>query len=310
MSNELTNPVTGKAKKKPIFKRWWFWILSILAFIIIVSALSSGGSTVYELSKATTMSKKEIVEKFGKPDEVVRDDKDGYSYGYNTGFLVSGNEKGATQIQLASAMIKKKSSDSYKVLDAALGSSFDENIKRLGKPNLSITKDGKKNAAYLTKEGFIFTLSTESSSDKIAAIELSAYDESTIASSLDISKLLGSLATEEEIKKVYEIKDKSSDQKTTTYGVEGFHLIVDNQDHTVKMLVLSSDSIYNIHGIRVGDSIDKANKVFGNPVNSMEGVKNTTQYTYKYEDTGSSRKVTLSIDNSSKKIGYIEVSAE
>lgn len=308
MSDVLTN-TTVKKKKKPIFKRWWFWVLSVFVLIIIVSSLSSGSSAVYELSKAATMSRQEIIEKFGKPDEIIREDNDGYSYGYNAGFIISGTDKGATSIVLSGDMVKNEASDSYKMLDATLGSSFDENVKRLGEPNLSITKDGKKNAVYLTKEDFLFTLSSESGGDKISAMELSAYDESSIVLSLDVSNLLGSLATEEEIRKVYEIKDKSSDNNATTYAVEGFNLIVDNQDSIVKGIYIAGDSLYNIHGLRVGDSIDKANEVFGNPLNTMEGVKNTTQYVYQYDDVTSVKKVILSIDNDSKKIGYIEVSS-
>lgn len=309
MSDVLTS-TTVKKKKKPLFKRWWFWVLSALILIIIVSSLSSGSSAVLELSTATTMNRQEVIEKFGKPDEVIREDTDGYSYGYNAGFIISGKDKGATSIILSSDMVKNEASGSYKMLDAALGSSFDENVKRLGEPNLSITKDGKKNAVYLTKEDFLFTLSAESNSDKISATELSTYDESTIALSLDVSNLLGSLATEEEIQKVYKIKDKSSDNNATTYAVEGFNLIVDNQDNAVKGIYIAEDSIYNIHGIRVGDSIDKANEVFGNPLNTMEGVKNTTHYVYQYDDVTSIKKVVLSIDNDSKKIGYVEVSSE
>lgn len=309
MSNALTDTVTKK-KKKPIFKRWWFWVLSIFALIIIAGSLSSGSSAVLELSKATTMNRQEIIDKFGRPDEIIREDNEGYIYGYNAGFIISGTDKGATSIVMSGDMVKNESSDSYKMLDATLNSSFDENVKRLGEPNLSITKDGKKNAVYLTKEDFLFILSSEYGGDKISTLELSVYDQSSIVLALDVSNLLGSLATEDEVKKVYKINDIYSDADTTTYTVEGFNLIVNNQDNIVKGVFIAENSIYNIHGVRVGDSINKANEAFGNPINTMEGVKNTTQYIYQYDDVTSVNNVLLSIHNDSKEIGYIEVSSD
>lgn len=51
-----------KSKKKPLLKRWWFWILALFVVIIAVSIFSSGGeSTAYELSKMQTMTKEEII---------------------------------------------------------------------------------------------------------------------------------------------------------------------------------------------------------------------------------------------------------
>lgn len=86
--------INWKTKKKPLLKRWWFWLLSVFALFLFVGILSSGGeSTAYELTKMTTMSKQQIIEKFGKPSEIVREDADGYSFGYDAGFMVSGTEK-------------------------------------------------------------------------------------------------------------------------------------------------------------------------------------------------------------------------
>lgn len=300
-------------RKKSIFKRWWFWLLAIVVIVILISALSSGSSspsTIYELSKMQTMSKQQIIDKFGNPDETVRDDSEGYIYGYNDGFMVSGTAEGATEVTLQEDMIKNGSADSYKIFDATLGSSFDENIERLGKPNLSQLKDGKKSALYLTNEDFLLRISSGFNSDKIAAIQYSDYASSEEALALDLSRMLGLSASEEEISALYTIKDKSSQNGETLYDLDGLQMIVNDKDLIVKQLILSSDSIYNLHGIRTGNTLEKANKLFGKPVNTSEGVKDTTQYTYQYDGGATPTVVNLSVQNKDQRIGYIEVSLQ
>lgn len=105
-----------KSKKKPLFKRWWFWILALFVVITAVSILSSGGeSTAYELSKMQTMTKEEIITKFGEPNEVIREDSDDYAIAYNTGFMVSGDNQGASEITLQEDAVKGSSKDTYKI---------------------------------------------------------------------------------------------------------------------------------------------------------------------------------------------------
>lgn len=153
MSNQAENPFIKKPKKKPILKRWWFWILTAITVLIVIGMVSSGGSsTSYELSKLQAMSKQQIIDKFGKPNEVVRDDADGYIYAYNAGFMVRGATSGALEITFQNDMVKQSTSDTYKLFDVMLGSSFDESVTRLGTPNLSQSVEGSKNAMYLTKE--------------------------------------------------------------------------------------------------------------------------------------------------------------
>lgn len=96
-----------KSKKKPLLKRLWFWILTLFVVITAVSIFSSRGeTTAYELSKMLTMTKEEIITKFGEPNEVIRDDSDGYAIAYNTGFMVSGNNQGASEITLQEDAVK------------------------------------------------------------------------------------------------------------------------------------------------------------------------------------------------------------
>ncbi|MGM0711915.1 hypothetical protein [Brevibacillus parabrevis] len=303
---ELSYPVE-RPKKKSLLKRWWSWLLSILVLFMLIGVLSSGGdSTAYELSKMTTMSKQQIIEKFGKPNEVVRDEKDGYSFGYDAGFMVRGAENGALEISMKKEKIKNSTSDTYKIFDVSIDSSFDENVTRLGQPNLSAVKDGKKNAMYLTKEDFLLLFSTDSNSDRISGIDFVAYDGSLQSQSLDLSKMLGLTASEAEISKLYDIKDKSTSQGETLYTLEGFELVVDNQNNVVKQVVIPSNSIYNIHGIRVNNSFDKATQVFGKPIHTNEGVKNTTLYSFNYAGGQIPTIVNLTVNNTDKKIVYME----
>ncbi|MGN7761281.1 hypothetical protein [Paenibacillus sp. 22594] len=97
-----------KSKKKPLLKRWWFWILALFVVIIAVSIFSSGGeSTAYELSKMQTMTKEEIITKFGEPNEVIRDDSDGYSIAYNIGFMVAVTIKAQAKLHYKRMRLKK-----------------------------------------------------------------------------------------------------------------------------------------------------------------------------------------------------------
>ncbi|MCO6740659.1 hypothetical protein KQH31_31250, partial [Streptomyces sp. CHA15] len=84
------------------------------------------------------------------------------------------------------------------------------NVARLGKPDLSTVKDGKKNAMYLTKEDFLLLFSTDFNTEQISSIDFVAYDESLHSQSLDLSKLLGLIASEEELQKLFEVKDKNT----------------------------------------------------------------------------------------------------
>lgn len=298
-----------KSKKKPLLKRWWFWILALFVVIITASLLSSGGeSTAYELSKMQTMTKDEIIAKFGEPDEVIHDDPDDYAIAYNAGFVVSGDNQGASEITLQEDAVKESSQDTYKIFDVTLGSSFADNVTRLGKPNLTQEKDGKKRVIYLTKEDYLLVFSTKPDTDEISDIQYSAYDSSMDSASLDISSFLGLSATEDELNSLYTIKDKSSSPGETMYVLEeGFEVIVDN-NNLVKQLIISTNSIFNIHGIRTSDSLDKANQTFGEPISTSAGVQDTTQYSYNYTGDAVPTTVLLSAD-STNKIEYIQVNA-
>lgn len=299
-----------KAKKKSLFKRWWFWGLALIVLIIIISSAngSGGGSTVFELSKASQMSKQQIVEKFGKPSEVVRDDKDGYSYSYNTGFTISGTDKGANNIVLSSAFVKNKFNDSYKIFDVQLDSSFQENVTRLGTPQLNLSKDNRNLVAYLTKEGYLLTFSSKTNEDKVSAIEFSEYGSSSLSMALDISNLLNNKATDDDIKQNFTIKQKSPEAKVTTYYLDGCSLVVDNKDQIVTEVIINSESVYNINGLRTSDPLEKAVKSFGEPVQKADGVKNTTQYIFNVDNAGQKNKLHVTADNASKQIQYIGLS--
>ncbi|MGG4143876.1 hypothetical protein ABEW34_12145 [Paenibacillus algorifonticola] len=307
MSGELM-PTLPEVKKKSIFKKWWFWLLAFVLLIVIISVSSQGESKIYELSQMVQMNKQQIVEKFGKPDEVVRDDQDGYSYAYNGGFTVSGNDKGASNIVLSSAFTKIKSTDSYKIFDVQLDSSLQENIKRLGKPQLSLNQDDKNLVAYLTKEGYLLTFSSKYNEDKVSAIEISKYNSSTLSMALDISKMLNNQATENDIKQSFTINDKSTESKITTYYLDDFSLIVDNKDQTILEVIINSDSIFNILGLRTSDSLDKAVQLFGEPVQTADGVQNTTRYIFKVDNAGKKSNLLVTADNSSKKIQFVSLS--
>lgn len=157
-------------QKKSLLKRWWLWGIIFIVLSILIGLLDSGGGTAYELSRLQLMSKQEIIDKFGEPDMVLYDHVGGYYYQYDTGFTVQGTDKGATEVILTNDYVKKKTDDSYKIFDVYLGSSFDENVKRLGTPDDKGITDGYPYASYFTKENFILTILSDPQNDEVVFI--------------------------------------------------------------------------------------------------------------------------------------------
>ncbi|CAM4344334.1 hypothetical protein FHS16_002512 [Paenibacillus endophyticus] len=312
MSNEATILSSETKKKKTILKKWWFWVIAIIVLFIVILAASDSTdeSIVYELGQVQAMNKQEIVEKFGKPSEVVRDDAEGYLYSYDSGFTINGNDSEAASIMLSNELVKGNAAHAFKIFDIQLNSTFSEHVKRLGNPSLQLVQDNRNLVAYLTNEGALLTFTSTSNEDKVTAIELSPYDSSSIAMALDISSLLHNQTTEEEIKKSFVLKEKSTDATTTLYIIEGFQIIVDNKSHTVTKVIINTDSVYNVAGLRPTDSLDKANRILGTPTQSKEGIKNTTQYLFNSSDAVSDSTIIVSADNSSNIIQYVELSVK
>lgn len=85
--------------------------MGIYSFLIAAGYLLlnyGGDSTAYELSKLTQMTKQEIVDTFGEPDEITYDDNTGYHYHYNVGFSLIGNSSRASKVTLSTDLIIKK----------------------------------------------------------------------------------------------------------------------------------------------------------------------------------------------------------
>lgn len=287
----------------------FFRVHTILAVGLVVILLSSCQSMVYELALTTTMSRQDIVSKFGKPDEVVIDNADGYMYIYSEGFSITGDDNGATEIELRVDGIKKNTSDTYKLMDVTIGSSFDENIKRLGEPDLALSSGGQKGAMYLTKEDFILVFLTGIDTDNVESIRLVSYSDSLESMGLDLCKILGTIATEDEIRDIYKVNNKYSDSKAATYDIKGFNLVVDNESNIITQIVIAEDGIFNFAGVRLGDTLEKAKEVFGEPLSSMEGVLNTIQYAFKYDDSlglTAPKRIDVTIDMETGKIDYLE----
>lgn len=78
-------------------------------------------------------------------------------------------------------------------------------------------------------------LSTNANSDKIAHIQYVAYNGSAEAMNLDLSKFLGLSAMEEEISKLYSIKEKSSSQgkiRLSERTIQDIHKIIKSSFNT------------------------------------------------------------------------------
>ncbi len=306
MSNKNMKQIEVNSSKKAVLKHWW---ILLFAIIIVSLVACTGGYTTYELSKTISMNRQDIIDKFGNPDEVLSNDSDGYFYGYDAGFAISGTDKGATEIVIMSDSVKKKTSDNYKIMDVTLGSSFEENIKRLGEPDLS-TNDGQKGAMYLTKEDYILTFMTGYDSDSIEVIKLTSYDNSVEAITLlDISNLLGNFATEEDLKKAYKINQKSTGVTSTMYNCKGFDLSIGNKNDMVENIFISEEGIFNISGIKIGSNLNEVKSVFGEPNSSREGVLNTTQYVF-YDNGFIEKEIQVTIDNNTSKVEYLEASIQ
>ncbi|WP_214626533.1 hypothetical protein [Paenibacillus agaridevorans] len=301
------NPVTFQKNVIPIYKRFWFWILFGVIALAAVIILVGGRTQVYELTELRTMNKEQIKEKFGSPDEITFDENDNFWYGFDNGFMVRGTERGAEEVTLIKDFVDKQSYGKYKIADIYLNSSFDENVSRLGKPDMLLTVDDKKTALYMVDHDFLLSFGSDYKSDAIFGINYAAYNESTEITGLDLSELLNPLGVEEKITKNYEVKDTQTSSDQTTYLLEGTQIIVDNNNFTVKEIILSSKSVYNAYGLRIGDDLNKATDALGTPI---EGSDEETKYRYvdnSMELLSLSVIVDITVDGGTQKINRIHL---
>lgn len=293
MTIELSNPTDVKPKKKSFFKRWWFWVLAALVLLMVIGILSSGGNSNIELSTLMSMNRQQIVEKFGKPDNILTDSKYEFEYAYD-GFHVRGNDKNVVEVILSNGFLKKKKVDSYTLARLTLDSSYDEAIKNLGTPDKVNQSKNMKGAEYLTKDDYILKIMTKDmNTDKIDEIQLTEY-KSSLEAKNDMSETLGADATEDKLKSIFEITDKKSNSIDNIYTVLGkMELYVDKGTNQISSIHLTGRSVYDIFGLRVGDSSDDAEKVLGKSTDNIQLSQTDTQFVYKYKD----KEIRVTVDN-------------
>ncbi len=298
-------------KQRPILMGLGF--LTIVAISLIITFVPIGGSESNDsgslrLDTLQPMNKEQVIKLLGEPDEIVVNNDENYTFGYDNGISVSGTEQGVYEFFAQQAMIKKDSKAEYEIFGVGLGSSFDNNVNRLGKPNLSLVADQKKAALYILKDiDYLFILSTSYNSDLISDIQYASYNDSLVSANLDLGRLLVREFSEEGSKSNYNITDRQTSPNGVLYSMEGFNIWVDKQN-VVKNINISTESVYNFRGLRMHDSIEKANQIFGDPITTSKGVSNTTRYTYIYEEgPNTTCLILISVNNDNNKIQFIEV---
>lgn len=307
MKVEQKNHTTENPKKRrPLLIFLGVAAVVLICIVISINSVRTSEIELLHLGTLQEMNKEQVIKLLGEPDEIIKNSDTEYSFGYNNGLYVSGTEQGVYEIVAAKDMVKKDNKTDYELFGLGIDSSYESTVNRLGKPNLSLTTGQKKTAVYLLNDvDFLLILKTAYNSDLITDIRYASYNDSSISSSFDLGKLLVREYTEDELKGNYSIKDRQSSSNGVLYSMEGFNIWVDKQNN-VQNINVSSESLYNFRGLRMHDTLEKANQLFGKPIDTSEGVSNTTRYTYNYEDGPNTCLIHISIKNDSKDIQYIE----
>jgi hypothetical protein len=70
----------------------------------------------------------------------------------------------------------------------------------------------------------------------------------------------------------------------TAYEAQQCTYFVDDETSVIKGVVLSSNSIHSLFGVKINSTLDEMKKLLGEPKNIRDNVKNTKVYTYIKDD--------------------------
>lgn len=181
MENSVTTTNALSKKKatinKPFYKRVWAWVLTLAALLVIIAAVSSGGSSDLELVPLLSQGKTlDVSSTLGTPDEILLDNNTDFQYGYNTGVMVKGDKKEGVNSILVLANAVKNNSKNYTLFGTSLGSSLKSVKERLGTPMDEESRDGKTYMSYsVENDKFIFAIMAEN--DKIIGMQVFPYSD-------------------------------------------------------------------------------------------------------------------------------------
>ena len=137
----------------------------------------------FNLLSLTSMSKKDVVGKLGKPSMVIYDDNTEYNYMYSYSndalvLMVMGDKEGAITISLVANTVNAQTSSKYEVLGIKIGDSFDKTTDRLGKAEaFTNSPSGDKSVFYKTKEGYSYSITAKMDSDLIHGLMFTKDDD-------------------------------------------------------------------------------------------------------------------------------------
>lgn len=309
MSIELTTQDQVK-RKKSLLKRWWLWVTLGLTCLIVVGALAASSSEAYDLANLSEMSKQEVIEKLGKPDKswIIRDENDDYYYTYPSGVTIIGNAKYASEISLVEDTNGKSSNKQFNIVGMTLGSNISDYAEVLGTANIDlVSPEGSRSRMYHdVKEDIILNLLTDS--DRIIGIRYVHYDKSDESIALNLANYIGNAVEEKQLISELGVKSTITGNVDNTYYFGSSNMAnwvkKDTESGQVIEVALSNGRFFNIGSLRIGDSLEKAKSLFGDPISSADGVDGVQIDTYEYEDFND---FNVEVSSSKNEVGFIKI---
>lgn len=146
-------PITEGKKKKPIYKKWWFWVIVVFSLAVIgnLTDNSQSDSTKIVVADFSTMSKDDI-ENWATANEVIVKFTEDYSDTVASGSVISQNKKA------------------------------NENIKKGETVKIVLSKGKKPNVESKKSEKYLSSIEWADLNNYCFAVENDSYDGDIISS--------------------------------------------------------------------------------------------------------------------------------
>ncbi len=300
-------------KKKPLYKQWWLWMLTA---IVVLLFIFSSNTEPLELTDLTNLSKKEVVNKLGKPNDtwIVQDDEDGYYYMYPFGVTLLGDETSVSEISLTYGQKGVKSNRVYSILGLTLGVNFNDYTKEnpdvFRAPNLDIvSSEGQRSRMYHDKqEDTILNLLTES--DRIVGVRYARYANSDESSVIDLANYLGNAVPEQQIIRELGVTSTVTGNADNTYyfGQAGMANWVksDAKNGQIREITITDGRFFNIGGQRVGDTEAQIAAALGTPTSTTEKADGVKVSTFELTASNTANNCIVEVQSSNGKVSTIQ----
>ncbi|MGN9170906.1 hypothetical protein DX902_23165 [Paenibacillus jamilae] len=183
--------------------------------------------------------------------------------------------------------MEEKSNERYDIVGFTLGIDIKDYAEVLGTPNLDlVAPDGTRSRMYHdAQDDIILNLLTDS--DRIVGIRYVHYDNSDESYALDLANYIGNAVPEQQLANELGVMSTVTGNTENTYYFGAANMAnwvkSDVKNGQILEVVLSNGRFFNIGGLRIGDSLDKANTLFGTPISTTDGIDGVKMDTFKHE---------------------------